>query len=137
MIDEIFGTDAGKSEFFSNWTEARKFVQKAISENPRLDDATKTKLLQVELQGYTDYSGQWLASEKTEIKEYYEYLQRELPKYTTDEKLLNLFDIAVEGAKETADPNIVYEREDDPPPKTPTWVYGLLGLGVLYILSRR
>jgi hypothetical protein len=125
------------SEFFSTWAKAREFVQNTISQNPRLDDGTKTKLLQVELQGYTEYSGQYFASEKTELSEYYQYLQREFPKYTQDSRFLGVFDIAVEGAKETADPSIVTDREQSEPVKVPTWIYGALALGIVYVFTRK
>ena len=94
VIDSILGRGATDARF-TDWDTARNFVIfDTIVNNPRMSDETKVKLQDIEQQAYEATSGQWLASETTEIAEYYNYLKNNFPSATNDQRFLAIFEAA-------------------------------------------
>ena len=107
LIDTIFG-QGGIDARFSDWDTARNFVIfDAIVNNPRLDDATKIKLQDMEQDAYEASSGQLFKTETQEIGDYYNYLKNNFPSLTNDAQFLAIFDAADQvkaGETQAVDP---------------------------------
>jgi hypothetical protein len=56
------------------------------------------------VQAYASTHGQWLASEKKEIAEYFNYLRNQFPSVTNDERFLNIFNAGADASATQADP---------------------------------
>ena len=110
-FDELLGRGAA-SEFLTNWNDARDFVRDNIKLNPRLDDNQRTNLYRIEEEAYDlnhsyIYSGTFLfdplaitnvETKEQQIRGYYEYILKEFPVYTNDQRFLNIFRSAVEAS---------------------------------------
>jgi len=96
----------GQSEMFTNWRVARDFVQnKIINQNPRISSDTKNQLLALEEQKFEMYNGQWLASEREEIAQYWAALKNDVPSITNDQGILDILNAGQDAATDVADPN--------------------------------
>jgi len=104
-VSDVLGL-GGQSEFLTDWKTARDFVQNTvINKNPRITTDTKNKLLLLEEEKFELYHGQWLASEREEIAQYWNGLKNDVPSITQDEGILAIFDSGAEAARAAADPD--------------------------------
>ena len=93
-IDTILGR-GGIDARFTDWDTARNFVIfQTIVPNPRLTDEEKVRLQSIEQDAFDVHSGQLLASETTEIGEYYNMLRNSFPSATNDTRFLAIFEAA-------------------------------------------
>lgn len=90
--------------FTDTWEEALSFTENAINNNPRFSESVKNALLDIMVQAYASTHGQWLASEKKEIAEYFNYLKNQFPSVTNDERFLNIFSAGADASATQADP---------------------------------
>lgn len=100
-FDELLGRGSA-STFLVNWDDARKFVRDNIKNNPRFNDNERANLYRIEEEAYDLhhsylYSGTGLFGETKEqqISGYYEYLLKEFPVVTNDQRFINVFRSAV------------------------------------------
>lgn len=94
IIDAALGR-AGIDARFTDWDTARNFVIfETIIPNPRLTDQEKVRLQSMEEDAFNMHSGQFLASETTEIAEYYNMLRNTFPSATNDTRFLAIFESA-------------------------------------------
>jgi len=137
-FDELLGRGAA-SEFLTNWNSARDFVRNNIKLNPRLDDNQRSNLYRIEEQAYDLnhsylYSGTGLFGETKEqqIRGYYEYILKEFPVITNDQRFINVFRSVV-GAS-IAVTTDVSKPEDLLKPNLN--MYLILGVA-LYLITRK
>ena len=105
IIDAALGR-AGIDARFTDWDTARNFVIfETIVPNPRLTDEEKVRLQSIEQDAYDMHSGQILASQTTEIAEYYNMLRNSFPSVTNDTRFLAIFEAAddVKAAQSSVD----------------------------------
>ena len=120
-------TSRATSSFFSTTIEARIFVEdRVIKPNPRLADIVKNRLL--------DESQ--IAFDNAMALAYWEAMKYAVASITGDPQLLAVFDIAVQGARETVDNDIIMDREPDPTLKMPWWVY-IIGAKLIYKMFKK
>ena len=103
IIDTALGR-AGLDARFTDWDTARNFVIfETIVPNPRLTDEEKVRLQSIEQDAFDMHSGQLLASETTEIAEYYNMLRNSFSSATNDTRFLAIFEAAdnVKAAEST------------------------------------
>lgn len=104
-IADLLGL-GGQSEMFTDWRVTRDFVQnKIINQNPRISSDTKNQLLGLEEQKFEMYNGQWLASEREEIAQYWTALKNDVPSITKDQGILDILNAGQDAATDVADPN--------------------------------
>ena len=70
-------------------------------------------------------TGKFGARDRVGALQYWEEMQYAVSSITGDPQLLAVFDIAVQGAQETVDLNIIIDREADPTVKIPWWIYAI------------
>jgi hypothetical protein len=129
-LDELLGR-GGATSFFTNYEEARSFVQDSINNNQRFTPIERTRLLQLEQEaidyvftntfygtvcskkevtgpGQVDLTIQAGPGVRLCLMNYYYFLQDQFPLVTDDERFLAIFDAAAEGVKDvnTSDSDI-------------------------------
>jgi hypothetical protein len=128
IIDSILG-QGGIDSTFTDWNEAQNFVIfTTIQSNPRFDEQTKIKLLDMEQQAYEANFGKWLLSEKEEIGRYFNYLKNNFPSITDDQRFLSIYDAAAEV--KASEPSVTLLDVEVPEPVQNQFNKLLIGVGV-------
>lgn len=138
-FDELLGRGAA-SEFLTNWNAARDFVRNNIKLNPRLDNNQRANLYRIEEEAYdlnynVIYSGTGLFGETREqqIRGYYEFILKEFPVITNDQRFINVFRSAV-GASIAVTTDVSKPEDIFKPNKN---LYIIIGLAALILLTRK
>ena len=133
-------TSRATSSFFSTTIAARNFVEdRVIIPNPRLADIVKNRLLEESQIAFNNimFTGQSGAGGyRAGALAYWEAMKYAVASITGDPQLLAVFNIAVQGARETVDNDIIMDREDDPTLKMPWWVY-IIGAKLIYKMFKK
>lgn len=96
----------GQTEFLTDWDSARDFVIfDVIVNNPRITEQEKVDLQKIEQDAFIEHSGKLLESERTEIAQYFNYINNQARTATSDAKLLNVFAELAGASKDAADPD--------------------------------
>jgi hypothetical protein len=126
------------SSFFSTTLEAREFVDdRVIIPNPRLSDIVKNRLLEESQIAFDNAmsTGKFGARDRVGALDYWEAMKYAVASITGDPQLLAVFDIAVQGAQETVDLDIILDREADPTVEIPWWLYAAAGVLVFKLIK--
>ena len=125
------------SSFFSTTLEAREFVEnRVIIPNPRLSDIVKNRLLEESQIAFDNAmnTGKFGARDRVGALQYWEEMQYAVASITGDPQLLAVFNIAVQGAQETVDLNIIMDREPDTV-AIPWWLYAAAGVLIFKLIK--
>tara|TARA_R110002126_G_scaffold74802_1_gene186456 strand:- start:237 stop:686 length:450 start_codon:yes stop_codon:yes gene_type:complete len=131
-------TPTTTSAFFSSPREAREWVDsRVIIPNPRLSDIVKNRLLQESQTAFDNAlsTGQFGADGVVGALQYWEAMQYAVASITGDPQLLAVFDIAVQGAQETVNLNIITDRESSPTVEIPWWLYAAAGVLIFKLIK--
>jgi hypothetical protein len=145
-FDELLGR-GGASEFLTNWNAARDFVRNNIKLNPRLDDIQRANLYRIEEEAYDLnhsylYSGSIIfdplaitnvQTREQQIRGYYEFILKEFPVITNDQRFINVFRSAV-GASIAVTTDVSKPEDLFKPNKN---MYIIIGLAALILLTRK
>ncbi len=104
----------GQTEFLTDWDSARDFmIYSVIVNNKNLTDTEKVKLQSLEQDAYDETSKQWLASERNEIAQYWNYMLNNSRAITTNPKFLALLASGAEASFDTSNTDTASGISDD------------------------
>ena len=136
IIDDLLGRGGIDARFTDSDTARNFVIFDVIVNNPRISNAEKVKLQNLETDAFEATSGQWLVSETEEIAQYYNYLANNARAYTSDAGILEIFGVA--DSVKASEPSVNAGDLVTPNKQSAILIFaGIIGLGLFLGVAKK